>query len=329
MMRIVSGIQPSGELHIGNYLGALRQFTALQDEHECFFFLADLHALTELPAPETLRDRVVATAIDYLAVGLDPQKATLFLQSDVPAHAELMWLLATLTPVGDLERMTQYKEKARDAKKRRLVNAGLLTYPILMAADILLYRAEAVPVGEDQLQHLELARRIAHRFNDRFPPPLFPEPNALMQKKGARIMSLADPRKKMSKSHGPETYIGIFDSPDSIRKKIQKAVTDSGTTVSYDPRRKPALANLLTLYALFAEEELRESAQRFSHSGYAIFKQALTELLIQKLSPFRERRQTLAQSPPHIRAVLERGAERALAVSQETLREARTRMGIA
>lgn len=326
-MRIVAGIQPSGNLHIGNYIGAIKQFVQLQDEHECFFFLADLHTLTEFPEPEVLRQQVLQTAIEYIALGLDPQKVVLFQQSDVPAHVEAMWLLTTITPIGELERMTQYKDKASMMKKKAFVNAGLLMYPVLMAADILLYRPQGVPVGEDQKQHLELARNLAQRFNERF-GEFFPKPEPVLPRFGARVMSFTDPTKKMSKSYGSETVLGIFDEPEAIRKKVKKAVTDSGKTVAYDPKKKPALANLLTVYAAFAGETPQESGKRFANSGYAEFKKALAELLVAKLAPFREKRTTLMQSPAHMRAVLEQGADRARAVSQETLREMRHRMGV-
>lgn len=353
-MRIVSGIQPSGELHIGNYFGALKQFIQLQEEHECFFFIADLHALTETPDADTLRKATLESAIAHLALGLDPQRVVLFVQSAVPAHTEGMWLLASLTPVGELERMTQYKDKAHAVRQRGtapkesaranpagqtrngtrnhaeirgFVNAGLLAYPVLMAADILLYRAESVPVGEDQKQHLELTRRLARRFNERY-GVLFPEPKGLLPKTGARIMSLSDPKKKMSKSHGPEAAVGIFDEPDVIARKIKRAVTDSGKTVSYDPKRKPALANLLDIYALTENENPKAAAKRFDGKGYAELKTAVAQRLADHFAPFRERRQTLLQSPAHVRAVLGQGLERARAVSQETLREMRVRMGL-
>lgn len=326
-MRIVSGVRPSGDLHVGNYIGAIRQFLTLQETHECFFFIADLHALTDNPSPEEIKRLVTQTAVDYLALGLDPQQASLFIQSAIPAHTEAMWLFTALTPVGELERMTQYKEKTREARKCGFINAGLFNYPVLMAADILLYRAEGVPIGDDQKQHLELARRTARRFNERY-GALFPEPQTLLPKTGARIMSLSDPRKKMSKSHGPDSYIGIFDEPDAIRRKVKRAVTDSGKAVSYDPKRKPALANLLEIYALAANEDPKATEKHFTGKGYADLKTALAQRLTEYLTPFRERRRTLLQSPAHVRAVLEQGAERARAVSGETLREMRMRMGL-
>lgn len=327
-MRIFTGIQPSGELHLGNYVGAMKPMLELQKQHECFASIVDFHALTDLPEAGALRKRTGSAALSWLAVGLDPQRVTLFTQSDVPAHTELMWLLTTMTSIGDLERMTQYKEKSRDAGKKQFVNAGLLNYPILMAADILLYKTEGVPVGEDQAQHLELTRRIARRFNEHYPPVLLKEPESLFPKTGARVMSLRDPKRKMSKSHGPDTYVGIFDDPETIRKKIRKAVTDSGRTVAYAPKQKPALANLIELYAILAGEEPKTSAARFDGTSYASLKDALAELCIEKFSPMRERRAALEQSPAHVRTILEKGAERARSVANETLREVRLRMGI-
>ena len=324
-MRIVSGIQPSGELHIGNYLGMLKHAIALQEANECFYFIADLHALTQLEDTGQYRKNREALPIDLLALGFDPQKSTIFLQSDVPAHTEFMWLLMTMTPVGELERMTQYKDKAKQTK--RFVNAGLLAYPVLMAADILLYKAEGVPVGEDQKQHLELTRNIAQRANQALGTN-FPLPEPLIPKSGARVMSLLDPRKKMSKSQGPESYIGLFDDDETIRRKTKKAVTDSGKEVVWDPGGKPALANLLTIYSLFAEEIPRQSAKRFAGQGYAKFKSTLADLLIEKLTPFRDKRATLAQSPAHMRQILDQGAQRARSISAETLRGARNRIGL-
>lgn len=326
-MRILSGIQPSGALHIGNYLGALKHFVELQEEHDVFYCIVDLHALTNLPEPEELRERVMQTAVDFLAIGLDPQKATIFVQSHVPAHSELMWLLTTMTPVGELERMTQYKDKSRDAKKKDFINAGLLNYPILMAADILAYKPEAVPVGDDQKQHLELTRNIAERINGRF-GETFPVPEPMIPKTGARIMSLSDPKSKMSKSHGEDTVIGIFDEPDVITKKLKRAVTDSLKTIKYDPKKRPGLANLIDMYALFSDKRPADVVKEFSGKGYGDLKKAVADALIEELRPMRERRDMLMQSPAHVTAVLEQGAKRANAVAQDTLRDVQRRFGL-
>ena len=326
-MRIVSGIQPSGALHIGNYLGAIKQFVALQEEHEGFYFIADLHALTENPKPKEITQRTFDAAVDYLALGLNPKKATLFVQSDIPQHIELSWILTTITPIGDLERMTQYKDKAKQFAKKG-VNAGLLLYPVLMAADILMYKAEGVPTGEDQKQHLELTRSIAKRFNTKY-GTFFPEPKSIQPKAGARIMSLQEPRKKMSKSHDPESYIGLFEEADDIQRKIAKAVTDSGREIVYDPKTKPAISNLLTFFSLFADKPIKEIETRFAGRGYAQFKQELTELLVTQLGAFRERRRALSGNTEHIKSVLEQGASHARDVARTTLTEIRERVGLA
>ena len=333
-MRIVSGIQPSGALHIGNYLGAIKQFVALQEEHEGFYFVADLHALTENPKPEEIKKRTFDAVVDYLALGLNPKKATLFVQSDVPQHTELSWIFTTTTPVGDLERMTQYKDKTRQfAPSTKLrtgkkgVNAGLLMYPVLMAADILLYKAERVPTGEDQKQHLELARSIAKRFNTKY-GKLFPEPKSIMPKAGARIMSLQEPKKKMSKSHNPDSAIGLFEEADDIKRKIAKAVTDSGREIAYDPIGKPAIANLLTIFSLFSGKTTKELETYFIGKGYAPFKQELTDLLVTQLGAFRERRHALAGNAEHIKSVLEQGASHARDIARQTLTQVRERIGI-
>jgi len=219
-VKIVSGIQPTGQIHIGNYLGAIKQWIDLQEKEDTVFFIADLHSLTTIQDPKNLPKDVLNAAITYLSLGVDPQRSTLFVQSDVKQHTELCWILNTVTPLGDLERMTQFKEKSKQFKKN--INAGLLIYPILQAADILLYKANAVPVGKDQVQHIELTRTIARKFNQKF-GKTFPEPKAILPKTGAKIMSLADPKKKMSKSLGPASYISIFESPEEIKKKVMSA----------------------------------------------------------------------------------------------------------
>ena len=326
-MRILSGIQPSGTLHVGNYLGAIKQWIELQQEHECLFLIVDLHAITEPYEPKEMRQRIKNIALDYLALGLDAKRCTLFVQSQVPEHAELMWLLTTMTPIGDLERMTQYKDKAQQFKSQG-VNAGLLLYPVLMAADILLYKAEGVPVGEDQVQHLELTRMLAKRFNGRF-GKVFPEPKPLLAKQGARVMSLKDPNKKMSKSHGDDSYIALSDSPDIIRKKIKRAVTDSGTEVVFDEKKKPALANLLSIFSAFSGKPIKELEHEYKARGYETFKKNLGEVLAQKLGLFQQRRARLEANPEYIDAVLETGRNAARKIAQETLNEAKIKMGLA
>ena len=231
-MRVLSGIQPTGSIHIGNYLGAIKQWIKLQEKEDCIFFIADLHSLTIPYQPKDLQKNILETAISYLALGIDPQKSIFFVQSNVKEHSELCWLLNTVCPLGELERMTQFKEKSKQfsTKGGKDINAGLLAYPILQSADILLYKSEGVPVGKDQVQHIELTRTIARRFNQKF-GKLFPEPKSLLPKTGAKIMSLNDPRKKMSKSLGPQSYISLFEDPKEIKKKIMSAVTDTGKQI--------------------------------------------------------------------------------------------------
>ena len=264
-MRVFSGIQPSGEIHIGNYLGALKQWIALQDGNECIFCIVDLHSLTVPYDVSTLKKRVLEKAIAYLAAGLDPKKSIIFVQSQVPEHTELNWLLSTVTPLGDLERMTQFKEKTKKYAKN--INAGLLDYPILMAADILLYETDIVPVGKDQAQHIELTREIARRFNKRF-GKTFKIPEVFLPTKGAKIMSLIEPFKKMSKSDLAQSYISLFDSPKNIKKKIMSSKTDSKKDIKYNVALKPGISNLLTIYSLFSGVPIKKIEKEFEGKGY-------------------------------------------------------------
>ncbi len=253
-MRILSGIQPTGEMHIGNYLGAIKQWIELQEKNECVFFIADLHSLTTPYDPKSLQNLILEKVICYLAAGLNPEKSIIFIQSQVKEHTELCWILNTICPIGELQRMTQYKDKAKKFKKN--INTGLLDYPVLMAADILLYKTEGVPVGKDQVQHVELTRTIARKFNQRF-GKTFIEPKPLIPKVGAKIMSLAEPKKKMSKTDNPQSYISLFDIPTTIQKKIMAAVTDPDTKIKYDPYKKPGISNLLIIYSLFIGQTIR------------------------------------------------------------------------
>lgn len=323
-MRIFSGIQPTGALHIGNYLGALKQFVELQKDNDCVFCIVDLHAMTVPYDPESLSQNVFDAAVCYLAAGIDPSKSILFVQSRVAEHAELSWILNTVTPIGDLLRMTQYKEKSKKFKGE--VGAGLLNYPVLMAADILLYKTQIVPVGQDQQQHVELARTIARRFNQRF-GEVFVEPKTRLAKEGAKIMALDDPKKKMSKT-SPQGCLFIFDEPSVIRKKIMSAVTDTGKEIKYDPARKPGVSNLLTIYSLFSEKTIREIEKKFKAKGYALFKESLANLLIEKLEPLRPRRQQLISRKVYVEEILEQGAKRARARAQETMDEVRKKTGL-
>ncbi|HLR41358.1 MAG TPA: tryptophan--tRNA ligase, partial [Virgibacillus sp.] len=274
MKTIFSGIQPSGTLTIGNYLGAMRQFVPLQDEHQCYFCIVDEHAITVPQDRLKLRHNIRSLATLYLASGIDPEKATLFIQSEVPAHTQLSWILQSISYIGELERMTQFKDKStgKDA-----VSAGLLTYPPLMAADILLYNTDLVPVGDDQKQHLELTRNLAQRFNNRY-NDIFTTPEISIPEVGARIMSLQDPTKKMSKSDENERgFISMLDEPKKIEKKVKSAVTDSEGIVKYDKENKPGISNLLTIYASCTGESVEALEQKYEGKGYGDFKQGVAD----------------------------------------------------
>lgn len=324
-MRIFSGIQPTGTIHIGNYLGAIKQWIELQEKNDCIFCVVDLHALTAPFDPKKLQERILEKVITYLAAGVDPEKSIIFVQSHVKEHTELNWLLNAVTPVGDLTRMTQYKEKSK--KYVQNLNAGLLNYPILMAADILLYQTELVPVGEDQVQHVELARTIAKKFNQKF-GDTFKIPEPKLPKMGARIMSLIEPAKKMSKSDSPESYVGLFDEPEAIKEKIMRATTDSGKIIKYNPKLKPGLSNLLIIYSLFSGKTMKEIEKKFKNKGYSDFKKSLAELLINYLEPFRKKRKELLSREVYLTEILEQGAKRAQIIAQSTLQEAKKKMGL-
>ncbi|OGZ58513.1 MAG: tryptophan--tRNA ligase, partial [Candidatus Spechtbacteria bacterium RIFCSPHIGHO2_01_FULL_43_30] len=284
-MRILSGIQPTGQFHLGNYLGALKHWLKFQDrDNECFYTIVDLHALTTVHDARTLRQNIRESKIAMLSIGLNPEKSTLFAQSQVHAHTQLGWIFTTLTPLGELERMTQYKEKAKQALKNNGVNAGLLTYPTLMAADILLYNPDYVPVGEDQKQHLELARNIAEKFNKTY-GQVFKIPNPMIYKETARIMSLQDPAKKMSKSLGPQHYIGLFEDESSIRDKIKKAVTDSEKEIKYDPKNKPAISNLLAIYSGVTDKPIKDLEKELEGKSYADLKSSLADAVVAHIAP--------------------------------------------
>lgn len=324
-MRVFSGIQPSGAIHIGNYLGAISQFIELQEKAECIFAIVDLHAITVPYQPEELQKNIFDAAVCYLAAGINPEKSILFVQSAVKEHTELAWLLGTVTPVGDLFRMTQYKEKSKQFKGK--VRAGLLNYPILMAADILLYKTDIVPVGLDQKQHLELTRTIARRFNSQF-GETFPIPKVRLQEKGSKIMALNNPRKKMSKSV-PASCLYLFDEPAEIRKKIMRAVTDPGKQIKYDEKNKPGITNLLTIYSLFSGKTIKELEEKFKNAGYEKFKKSLAELLIKKLEPFRRKRKEFLSREVYVREILEQGRKKAEVIAKSTLIEVRKKMGLA
>jgi len=323
LKRVFSGVQPSGDIHIGNYLGAMRQFVALQEDYECFFCVVDLHALTVPQDPIKLKENTIELAGLYLAIGLDPKKVNLFVQSHVSAHAELAWLLQCMTYFGELSRMTQFKEKS---KGKETVSVGLFTYPDLMAADILLYNTHYVPVGEDQKQHLELTRDIAQRFNNRF-GETFVVPEPMILKFGARIMSLTDPTKKMSKSDSdPNNRINLLDEPSVIKKKIMRAVTDSETEIRLDWENKPGVSNLLTIYSLFTGMEIEEVVNKFKGQGYGTLKKELAEVVIDKLTVIQKNYKDLSRD--YVLKVLKEGAERAQAVAEKTLKEVKEKMGL-
>jgi len=324
-MRIFSGIRPTGEIHIGNYLGAIKQWVELQEKHDCVFSIVDLHAITTPYKPEVLQKYIFELTSAYLAAGVDPKKSILFVQSHVKEHTELAWLLGTITPLGELKRMTQFKEKSKSHPE--YVNAGLLNYPLLMAADILLYKTDLVPVGKDQEQHVELAREITRRFNKMF-GEVFKEPKALLSKSGQKIMSLQNPKKKMSKTDNPRGCIEVFDTPEEIQKKIMASVTDPGKTIKYDPKRKPGISNLLLIYSLFSEKPIKEVEKQFKNAGYEKFKKSLAKLLINSLEPFQKKQKELLKREVYIREILDQGAERAKIIAQSTMEEVRKKMGL-
>lgn len=324
-MRILSAIQATGSIHIGNYLGAIRQWVDLQEKNESIFFIADLHSLTIPYKIEELQKNILETAIAYLAAGVNPQKSIFFVQSDIKEHTELCWLLNTICPVGELQRMTQYKEKSRQF--RRNINTGLLVYPVLQAADILLYKTQGVPVGKDQIQHIELARTIARKFNQKF-GKTFIEPKTILPKLGAKIMALNNPRQKMSKSLGPQSYVSLFEEPKEIKKKVMSAVTDTGKIIKYDGKRKPGVSNLLTIYSLFSNKSIKELEKKFKNKGYAQLKKSLTQLLIDSLEPFRRKRKELLSREVFVKETLKIGAKRAQAMASSTIHETRAKMGL-
>ena len=324
MTRVFSGIQPSGVLTIGNYLGALRHFVVKQDTEETVFCIVDLHALTLPKEPEALRLQVRTLAATYLAVGIDPQKSILFVQSHVPEHAELAWLLQCMSYMGEVSRMTQFKEKAEGKES---VPVGLFTYPVLQAADILLYDTNIVPVGEDQKQHIELCRDIATRFNQRF-GNIFVIPEHQIPKVGAKIMALDDPTKKMSKSSpNPASYISLMDEPSVMKKKIMRAVTDTGRTIKSDPENQPGVANLLTMNALCSNRSIAELESLFAGKGYGDLKKDTAEAVVTTLSPIQNRVKDILETK-ELDEALTVGAERARIIASQTLTRVRKVMGL-
>lgn len=326
MKRIFSGIQPSGNLHIGNYLGAVRRWAPLQKEYDCIYCVVDLHAITVYQKPEILRKKIKETVAILLAAGINPEKSIVFIQSHVVQHSELAWILNTITPISELEKMTQFKDKAM--KQKASVGAGLLNYPVLMAADILLYNAEAVPVGEDQRQHVELARVIARKFNNLF-GEIFKEPQELIRKEGARIMSLTDPTKKMSKSdEDPMGCVGLLESPDEIREKFKKAVTDSNKEIIFRPD-KPAISNLLTIYSEFSGQSIKNLETKYKNAtGYAEFKMDVAEAVIAGLSNFQKKYADVDKDQDYVLKVINHGTEKARSIAILTMKEVRKKIGL-
>jgi tryptophanyl-tRNA synthetase len=329
--RIFSGIQPSGNLHIGNYLGAIKNWVKLQDEYDSIFCVVDLHAITVPQNPEELRKKTLEVAKIYLASGIsaqggsasggDPGNSIIFVQSHVPEHAELCWILNTIAKVSELERMTQFKDKSENKEG---IGMGLFDYPVLMAADILLYGTQTVPVGEDQLQHIEMARTLAKRFNQKF-GETFVIPEPFITKEGMRIMGLDDPTKKMSKSATSEyNYIALTDTQDLVRKKIQKAVTDSGSEIIYQDD-KPALKNLINIYSLFSEKTPQEIEKMYTGKGYADFKKDLAEVIIGFLKPFQEKYNALTDEK--VLEILKVGAEKVRPIAKKKLDEVKSKVG--
>ncbi|MGX1981451.1 tryptophanyl-tRNA synthetase [Thermolongibacillus altinsuensis] len=324
MKTIFSGIQPSGVITLGNYIGAMKQFVELQHDYNCYFCIVDQHAITVPQDRLQLRKNIRSLAALYLAVGIDPNKSTLFIQSEVPAHAQAGWILQCIAYIGELERMTQFKDKSAG---KEAVSAGLLTYPPLMAADILLYSTDIVPVGEDQKQHIELTRDLAERFNKRY-GEIFTIPEARIPKIGARIMSLTDPTKKMSKSDpNPKSFITLLDDAKTIEKKIKSAVTDSDGIIKYDKENKPGISNLLAIYSILSNQSIEQLEQQYAGKGYGEFKADLAEVVISTLTPIQEKYYELIESEK-LDDILDEGAEKANKVASKMLKKMENAIGL-
>ncbi len=323
-MRIFSGIQPSGDPHIGNYSGGFRQYASTQEQGEAFFCIVDLHAITIEHDPAALREGTLDIAAMLFATGLDPERSTVFVQSHVTAHAEAAWLLSSVTSYGQLGRMIQFKEKSQEED---FVSAALFTYPVLMAGDILLYRTDIVPIGEDQRQHLELTRDIAQRFNTRY-GETFVIPEGVFPETGGRVMNLQEPTVKMSKSRGSESgTVLMLDSPETIRKKLKTAVTDSGSDVRYEPDEKPGISNLIELMTVVTGKSIQDVEATYDGTGYGRFKEDIAEALVELLTPIQSRYRELRADPAALQRLLKMGAEKARASSAPTLALMYERMG--
>lgn len=321
---VLSGSTTSGDLTLGNYIGALTQWTKMVEEFDAYFMVANLHSLTEYQDPKELHARTLSFYAQYIAVGLDPSKCTIFLQSQVPEHSELNWILTCVTPIGQLERMTQFKDKTEDKKQ---ILAGLLMYPVLMASDILLYQADFVPVGQDQKQHIELCRDMVKYFNNKY-GELFKEPAPLIPPKGAKIMSLADPSKKMSKSDPDKNgMLSILDDPKTIEKKLKRAVTDSGTRVAYD-EANAGIANLMTIYSVITGKDYGTIEKEFEGKMYGHLKVAVAEAVVETFRPIQARHADLMKDPGHLESLMKSGAEKARARASATMLKVYNAIGV-
>lgn len=324
MKRVFSGVQPTGNIHLGNYLGALKQFVELQEDHECIYCIVDMHAITVPQDPKELREHILDVAALYLAVGVDPEKSIVFVQSDVPGHAELNWVLTCNSYTGELSRMTQFKDKSRGKES---APTGLFTYPVLMAADILLYDTDVVPVGNDQKQHIELTRDIAQRINNKY-KKTFVVPEGRFMKAGARIMSLDDPTSKMSKSNeNIHSRISLLDPPNKIKKSIMRATTDSDGIIKFDPENKPGVSNLLNIYSVLSGISIEDLEKKYEGCGYGDFKKDLVEVTVNALAPIQERYNEIRNSEELIR-ILEDGAKKADAIAQRTMKRVKDKFGL-
>ena len=324
MKRVFSGVQPTGNIHLGNYLGALKQFVELQEDHECIYCIVDMHAITVPQEPKVLKEHILDVAALYLAVGLDPEKSIVFVQSDVPGHAELSWILTCSSYTGELSRMTQFKDKS---KNKESAPSGLFMYPVLMAADILLYDTDVVPVGNDQKQHMELCRDLAGRVNGKY-PGTFVMPDGRFLKEGARIMALDDPTKKMSKSaENIHSRISLLDEPSKIKKSIMKATTDSEGVIRFDIENKPGISNLLNIYSSLSGISVSDLERQYEGKGYGDFKKDLVEVTVDALAPIRQRYDEIRNSQQLI-SILKDGAEKADAIAQKTMRRVKENFGL-
>lgn len=321
--RIFSGIQPSGELTLGSYMGAIKNWVSLQDAYDCIYCIVDMHAITVRQVPAELRRRSIEQLAQYLACGLDPQKNIMFIQSHVPQHAELSWILGCYTQFGELSRMTQFKDKSQ--KHADNITAGLFTYPVLMAADILLYQADLVPVGQDQKQHVELCRDIAQRFNGVY-SDTFTLPEPFIPKLGARIMSLGNPDSKMSKSD-PDGCVYMMDKPEDIMRKFKRAVTDCETAVKYDRENKAGVSNLLTIYCAATGKTMEQAEAEFAGQGYGVFKPAVGEAVVELMRPIREEAQRLMSDKAYLETIYREGAQKAQYLAEKTLRKVYKKVG--